>query len=222
MDLVFWNQRARMLTFAQIPRNPEKMSSWRFKTIWTWPEEFKYEGLAKADIDMDGTDDLIGGGYWFEHIGNDQFTAHKIDDYGTSRSAAADFIEGGSPEVVLGSGDGIGPLNMYTWTGDLWEMKTLIDTVVHGHTLQAGDINGDGHQDIYTAEMYRPGAGKECKQWVLYGNGKGDFDIQVISIGIGTHEGKLGDLDGDGDLDILQKDFQESRRVDVWLNNGVR
>ena len=28
-----------------------------------------------------------------------------------------------------------------------------------------------------------------------------------------------GDLDGDGDLDILQKDFQEQTRVDVWLND---
>ncbi|OFY61492.1 MAG: hypothetical protein A2X04_17780 [Bacteroidetes bacterium GWF2_41_9] len=70
--------------------------------------------------------------------------------------------------------------------------------------------------------MYRPGSGDECRQWILYGNGKGQFDIQVLTIGIGTHEGKLGDLDGDGDIDILQKDFQETRRVDVWFNNGVK
>ena len=28
-------------------------------------------------------------------------------------------------------------------------------------------------------------------------------------------------MDGDGDLDILQKDFQEHQRVDIWLNNGT-
>jgi hypothetical protein len=145
-----------------------------------------------------------------------------IDDYGSSRSAAADLIEGGHPEVVLGSGDDIGPLNLYEWDGKEWLKTILIDVVDHGHTLQVGDINGDGHQDIYTAEMYRPGSGDKCRQWVLYGNGKGQFDIQVISVGIGTHEGKLGDLDGDGDIDILQKDFQETRRLDIWLNLRIK
>jgi len=36
-------------------------------------------------------------------------------------------------------------------------------------------------------------------------------------VGVGTHEGQLGDLDGDGDLDILQKDFLNGRRFDLWL-----
>ena len=82
-------------------------------------------------------------------------------------------------------------LNLYEWKGDIWVKKTLIDTVDHGHTLQVTDIDGDGNLDIYTAEMYKPGSGVKCRQWVLY-----------------------------GDIDILQKDFQEERRVDVWLNEG--
>ncbi len=221
-ELVFWNQRARKLSYAKIPEDPTIQSKWKFNTIWSWPQEFKYEGLDKADVDLDGLEDLIGGGHWFKYEGGNNFRANKIDDYGSSRSAAADLIEGGHPEVVLGSGDGIGPLNLYEWNGKEWLKTNLIDVVDHGHTLQVGDINGDGHQDIYTAEMYRPGAGDKCRQWVLYGNGKGQFDIQVISVGIGTHEGKLGDLDGDGDLDILQKDFQETRRLDVWLNSGIK
>jgi hypothetical protein len=44
--------------------------------------------------------------------------------------------------------------------------------------------------------------------------------VQVVSTGIGTHEGKLGDLDGDGDLDLLQKDFESERRIDLWFNEG--
>ncbi len=35
-------------------------------------------------------------------------------------------------------------------------------------------------------------------------------------------EGKLADLDGDGDLDILNKPYNwEAPRIDVWLNNGT-
>jgi arylsulfatase A-like enzyme len=66
--------------------------------------------------------------------------------------------------------------------------------------------------------MYDPGSGANCRQWVLYGDGKGHFQTQLLSTGIGCHESRIGDLDGDGDIDILQKDFQHDRRVDVWLN----
>ena len=132
-----------------------------------------------------------------------------------------DFIRGGWPEIVLNSGDGVGPLSLYEYKAEKWIKHVLIEKVDHGHTLQVGDINGDGQLDIYAAEMYRPGPGDKCRQYVLYGDGKGQFETQVISTSIGTHEGRIGDLDGDGDLDILQKDFQEHQRVDIWLNNGT-
>jgi hypothetical protein len=68
--------------------------------------------------------------------------------------------------------------------------------------------------------MHTPGAGAACRQLVLFGDGRGGFETQVLSIGVGTHEGRLGDLDGDGDLDILQKDFEHERRIDLWINGG--
>jgi len=220
VELVFWNQRAKKLYIAEIPDNPRKAGIWPLAAIWSWPRAFKYEGLAKCDIDLDGKIDLIGGGHWFKHKGGTSYQANKVDDYGMSRSAAGDLIKGGRPEIVLNSGDGVGPLNLYEWKRNKWVKRSLIKRVDHGHTLQVGDINGDGNLDIYAAEMYSPGAGEKCKQWVLYGDGKGKFIKQIVSTGIGTHEGRIGDLDGDGDLDILQKDFQKHRRVDIWLNMG--
>ena len=219
-ELVFWNQKAKILWIADIPEDPKEMENWKLEELWSWPKTFKYEGFAKADVDQDGIVDLIGGGHWFKFLGEGKYEANKIDDYGMSRSVVGDFIKGGRPEIVLGSGDGVGPLNLYEWNGTAWIKTTLIETVDHGHTLQVGDINGDGNLDIYTAEMKDPGAGEIAKQYVLYGDGKGNFTIQIVSIGIGTHEGKLGDLDGDGDLDILQKDFRNQKRVDVWWNEG--
>lgn len=220
-ELAFWNQQARKLFLADIPDQPRDPGAWNPVAIWSWSSDARYEGLAKADVDLDGKVDLIGGGHWFEHVRDREFRARPIDpDYGFSRVAVGDLVEGGRPEILLGSGDDEGPLNLYEWRDGAWRRTALIAHLDHGHTLQTGDIDADGHLDIYTAEMHTPGPGPDCRQLVLYGDGRGRFDTRVLSTGIGTHEGRLGDLDGDGDLDILQKDFQHESRIDVWLNEG--
>ena len=225
-ELVFWNQKARKLFIADIPANPKTAGIWQLIEIWSWPTEFKYEGLARCDINLDGKTDLIGGGHWFEHTGGKNFTAHRIDQYGSSRSAAGDLIKGGRPEVVLGSGDTMGPLNIYQWDGTSWVKTTLIDSVDHGHTLQVADIDGDGNLDIFCAEMSQWSRdivdNPDAKTWTIYGDGKGGFVLEQLkaAAGIGNHESKLGDFDGDGDIDILQKPFSKDiPRVDIWLNN---
>jgi len=58
--------------------------------------------------------------------------------------------------------------------------------------------------------------------WILYGDGKGNFRTTVLVKGDGWHEGKLADVDGDGDLDIINKPYTwEAPRIDLWLNNGT-
>lgn len=221
-ELAFWYNGGRQLYLAEIPEDPTK--SWPASEIARLSADKQPpEGFARTDINGDGKLDIVGGGCWFEHVSGTTFTAHPIDDdYRFSRSAAGDLIEGGWPEVVIGSGDGVGPLALYEHKQGKWVKNVLVERVNDGHSLMVGDINRDGHADIYTGEMYNPGAGAACKQWVLYGDGKGRFETQVVSTGIGCHESRIGDLDGDGDLDILQKDFQQDQRVDVWLNNGSR
>jgi hypothetical protein len=219
-QIVFWNQRARRLFLAPIPSDPTRQESWKLETIWTWSTGSR-EGLTAADLNGDGRPEIVGGGCWFEHIGGNQFRAHLLDDYGSSRSATGDLDGDGRPEVILCSGDGVGPLNVYWYRDDKWQRQTLIDKVIHGHSLDVGDINGDGHLDIYAAEMHTPGAGDQCHQWVLYGDGAGKFRPQVISRGICNHESRLADVDGDGQLDIVGKPYTwQAPRLDVWLNQG--
>lgn len=222
VELAFWYNAGKRLYLAEIPADPTQR--WPVTEIARLSaDKANPDGLAKIDINGDGKLDIVGGGHWFEHVGGTTFKAHAIDDdYQFTRSAAGDLIEGGWPEVVIGSGDGVGPLALYEYKNGTWAKRVLIDGVDHGHSLQVGDLDGDGHCDIYTGEMYNPGSGARCRQWVLYGDGKGNFETQLISTGIGCHECRIGDLDGDGDMDILQKDFQQDRRVDVWLNGGTR
>ncbi|MBM4019281.1 MAG: VCBS repeat-containing protein [Planctomycetes bacterium] len=220
-DLAFFDNKSARLFLARIPAKPT--DPWPYAEIAALPKEGgPPEGLAKADINGDGKLDIVGGGWWFEHTGGGTFKAHPVNPKRQfSRSAVGAFIKGSpGPQVVLGSGDGVGPLELYRLDGAKWVAKTLIDVMDHGHTLAVGDIDGDGNLDILAGEMHTPGPGDKCKTYILFGDDRGNFQVEVLSAGIGAHESKLGDLDGDGRLDILQKDFQKDRRIDVWLNKG--
>lgn len=220
-ELVFWNNRERKLYLAEIPSSPRTTQPWSYTEIYR--SEIRMEGLAKSDVDGEGQIDIIGGGCWFNYKDNHKFSAHIIDEnQGFSRAAAAQLIEGGWSEVVFVPGDEDGFLNWYEWTGKIWKKHQLLkNKVVHGHSLQLGDINGDKNLDILCAEMHTPGAKKKCKMRIFYGDGEGHFEKKELSTGIGNHESKLADLDGDGDLDILTKPYTwDTPRVDVWLNLG--
>ncbi|MBN1806798.1 MAG: VCBS repeat-containing protein [Sedimentisphaerales bacterium] len=115
-----------------------------------------------------------------------------------------------------------GEAKWYQWNGNVWIANTL-RYVIHGHTCEIRDIDNDGNPDIFIGEMGSPGAGGDAKTYIWYGNGKGSFIETIASHGQGIHEGKLADLDGDGDLDILMKPYNHnSPRVDVLLNKGIK
>src|SRR5262249_38249203 len=53
-------------------------------------------------------------------------------------------------------------------------------------------------------------------------DGQGAFRTTTLDRGEGWHDSRIADLDGDGDMDLLQKPYAWSApRVDVWLNNGT-
>ncbi len=242
-QLVFWNQGAKALFIADIPRDPRTADTWSFAAVYAGAAgeqgdksgAFKYpEGLAAADIDGDGLVDLLAGNYWFKYRGAAGFQPVKIGDIG-GRIAAGRLVETSPhPQVVIAPGDGSGPLRWYECTGDPlnghdWIGHDLIERpMIHGHTLDLGDIDRDGHLDIFAGEMAkwterRPDPDNpNAEAWAFYGDGQGHFRKTVLATGHGFHEGKLGDLDGDGDLDILDKPYNwDTPRIDVWLNNGT-
>lgn len=63
--------------------------------------------------------------------------------------------------------------------------------------LRVGDLNGDGRSDIWTSGR---GAGTEAHQMLWYRNP--DWEPQRIAPGDFKY-GNLGDIDGDGDLDVV-------------------
>jgi hypothetical protein len=235
-QLAFWNQGAKKIFLAQIPPDPRHADSWPLTEIFSGAagengrEGFQYpEGMAAYDLDGDGKVDLLAGNCWFKHRGGNSFEAIRIGSIG-GRIAVGKFKPGKYAQVVIAPGDGTGPLRWYECTGNPeistnWVGHDLLDrNMVHGHSLQIADINGDGNLDIFAAEMAqwterasRPD-NPSATAWIFYGDGQGHFRKTVFTTGSDFHEAKAGDLNGDGKLDILSKPYTwQTPRVDVWL-----
>ena len=227
-ELVTWNQGTKKagtntLFIMDIPSSPMATEPWTYRAIFASP--YKCEGLASIDIDGDGKQDIVGGGGWFEHAGKLRYRRHPIDEQQrAARVAVGQLKQGGRPEVVFVMGDGIGRLKWYEWTNASWVGHDLLGfDVDHGHSLQVADIDGDGNLDIFCGEMRHHGGNDDAKMWTFLGDGQGKFLKKEISKGFGVHEAKLGDLDGDGDVDILGKPYDwQTPRLDIWLNKGTK
>lgn len=220
-ELVMWNNENNKLYLSQIPPNPS--GPWTITTLATVPGDGP-EGLIAYDINSDGTPDIAGGNHWFfKAPGSEPWQMCAVDaGYGSmSRIAAGRFVTGGAVALVISSGDRLGPLNLYTPSTTTscgsWTKTTLEPSIRAAHTLQIGDINGDGLDDILTASVF------ERNALLFYSKGDGTFERTVLSDKVTAHEGKLADIDGDGDLDVILKTLAGDRNaaLNIFLNNGT-
>jgi hypothetical protein len=239
-QIVFWNQRAKTLFIADIPADPRRAPKWPLEVVYSGQAGEQVENAAQYaegvdafDVDGDGRTDLCAGNSWFKYEGQ-RFKPIRVGTSG-GRIRAGRFKQGKVPQIVIAPGDGSGSLKFYVANGDpteagSWQGREVLERpMVHGHTLDVADIDGDGHLDIFAAEMAKwsnkpgPPDHPNATAWILYGDGNGRFRKTVLVSGHGWHEGKLGDFDGDGDIDILNKPYTWSApRLDLWLNSRVR
>jgi len=198
-----------------------------------YQESFNRQPTALGDVDADGDLDAVpfSGDLWlndgqgnfsrsdynFRRTSSEQTAAQVLESYGEAGGTFAFYYW----QAALGDLDGDGDLDVLTLDGLVWlndgsgEFTLRGPRFEHGDLMQRGgmtlgDLDGDGDLDAFVVGGVQSGT----FIWRNDGNGgltPGDWIAGATSY-FGA-EASLGDLDGDGDLDLCLKDR-------IWSNDG--
>lgn len=175
------------------------------------------------DVDGDGDLDVLRAGTWFENKdgkGRDWAPHANIPmgrkgPYGVCvRTAVVDLDGDGKLNVVMADADIVDSkvvvLRNSDGKGNQWSKTELPQSFTYGslHSLAVADFNRDGRPDIVVNEQEEllP-ANRENPRWVLWENlgGLRFAERIILDTKLGGHELQVGDVDGDGDIDICSK-----------------
>lgn len=221
-ELVFPVRASGIVAYYDIPPDP---------TVSPWPPDYCHliaegyeniEGIAVADVDGDGRNEVLAGPYIFHPAsGGGTWREEPVaPDFVMTRVIPFDLDGDGQLEIVLCEGES-DPGRLAWFAPPDWRMTVLRDDLFHPHSLAVADFNGNGLPDIFVAEM---GLGKnpDPRMFVYLNEGEGSFREVLIQEGIATHEAKVGDLTGNGLPDIVGKPYSRTDyQIDVWYNDTV-
>ncbi|MFD1873758.1 IPT/TIG domain-containing protein [Hymenobacter bucti] len=189
-------------------------------------------GFAVGDLDGDGDIDFAVVNEF-----NNSVSISLNDGAGTFGLASSLATIGSPQTIITGDIDGDGDLDLIVSGIEGTTLNVLLNggsaTFSNGpniavgtypYRLALGDVDSDGDLDLLAANN---NLGKASTVSVRLNNGTGTFSSATdVAVGVGARDLKLGDVDADGDLDLVVANYGDAlgiagTTVSVRLNNGT-
>jgi hypothetical protein len=202
---------------------PPVSTAWK-KTLVT--KDFLTEGLSVGDIDGDGKPDLVAGAFWFK--GPEFKEAHQyrpgqaqpVDTYQEDSFLSwVDDLNGDGKNDILMVGRPGHETTIYLNPGPAgeWTAHRILEETSTESPIYV-DLDGDGKKDLVCMQGGRFGYARRdatdvTKPWTFIPISEKRTNSPFVH-GLG-----VGDLNGDGRLDVLEKEgwFEQPARIsDPW------
>ena len=177
-----------------------------------FPTDTLTKGLDVGDINRDGHLDLVTATNWGYdenvHLGDGLGSFHtatpptELDGDGEPvRVLLRDFNNDGKLDIFVNAPDDNKVLLYFGEGKGSFGEDIEIEDITQPYGMDAGDLNGDGKLDAAVCGVSNtPG---QSVVTVMLGDGAGGFTNSTISVGDLPSSCKIGDLNNDGDQDIV-------------------